>query len=505
MKKLYGSFAAKLLAVILLCAAALVFVTSLAGAASVQSREGYTGGYQRMEENYIDNLGQQMLTRVGGAYTDGSLSETHPEDLFYGDENAFWFEILGEENQVLLSNYEGGKTLWEGKQTFTPWYSLTMQTEGAAWAEEPAEQNETRPEVTPTPRPVEEEITVWELRDYRDQTVHRFHTQEEVDAWVRENTVTVRGYLPDPLPACYPETREMWMLGFLYSWRYALLWALGLSLLLGVLLFIFLIRAAGHRKGTDRIVESFVEKIPFDLFTAACAAGCFICLLPLFGGWKNVEFLVVLLFVTLGAGLLFLLWCMSLAVRVKNHSLLKNCLIWRICSWLWKSLGTLFRNLPLLWKWAVGMAVLAFLDLILRMNSIWYEGRTAAVWFFSWLVLGGATFYAVLAFRRLRRGAQEIAAGNLLATVDEKHLLGDLKEHARDLNHIRDGLNGAVEQRMKSERFRTELITNVSHDIKTPLTSIVNYVDLLQKEEPQTEKQKEYLEVLSRQSGKLKS
>ena len=57
---------------------------------------------------------------------------------------------------------------------------------------------------------------------------------------------------------------------------------------------------------------------------------------------------------------------------------------------------------------------------------------------------------------------------------------------------------------MKSERFRTELITNVSHDIKTPLTSIVNYVDLLQKEEPENEKQREYLEVLSRQSGKLK-
>ena len=62
----------------------------------------------------------------------------------------------------------------------------------------------------------------------------------------------------------------------------------------------------------------------------------------------------------------------------------------------------------------------------------------------------------------------------------------------------------AVNERMKSERFKTELITNVSHDIKTPLTSIINYVDLLEKTEIQDETQKEYLDVLKRQSARLK-
>ena len=76
--------------------------------------------------------------------------------------------------------------------------------------------------------------------------------------------------------------------------------------------------------------------------------------------------------------------------------------------------------------------------------------------------------------------------------------------HAEDLNNIAEGISRAVDERMKSERFKTELITNVSHDIKTPLTSIINYVDLLEKEEPENEKMREYLEVLSRQSGKLK-
>jgi signal transduction histidine kinase len=65
-------------------------------------------------------------------------------------------------------------------------------------------------------------------------------------------------------------------------------------------------------------------------------------------------------------------------------------------------------------------------------------------------------------------------------------------------------MSKAVEERIKSEHFKTELITNVSHDIKTPLTSIINYVDLLEKEELNNEKATEYLEVLERQSSKLK-
>ena len=97
-----------------------------------------------------------------------------------------------------------------------------------------------------------------------------------------------------------------------------------------------------------------------------------------------------------------------------------------------------------------------------------------------------------------------MAKGNEHHRVDTKNMKGEFLKHADDLNSIADGITKAVNERMKSERFKTELITNVSHDIKTPLTSIINYVDLLEKEEPENEKMREYLEVLSRQSGKLK-
>ena len=96
-----------------------------------------------------------------------------------------------------------------------------------------------------------------------------------------------------------------------------------------------------------------------------------------------------------------------------------------------------------------------------------------------------------------------LAAGDLEAKLDARRMYWDVKTHAESLNAIGVGMNKAVEQRMKSERLKTELITNVSHDIKTPLTSIVNYVDLLKKEELPPAAA-EYVAVLDRQSRKLK-
>lgn len=94
--------------------------------------------------------------------------------------------------------------------------------------------------------------------------------------------------------------------------------------------------------------------------------------------------------------------------------------------------------------------------------------------------------------------------GDLSYTVDTGKMRGDFKAHGEALNSISLGISKAVEERMRSERFKTELITNVSHDLKTPLTSIVSYVDLLKKEEIENENAQEYIEVLDRQSKKLR-
>lgn len=511
MNKLYGSFAAKLIAVILLCLMALVFIASAIGAITVGTRDGYTGSFQNVEQSYYQSLGQDMLSQIGDAYEAGGLTEE--TESYFTENGSFWFEILDREKNVLLSNYEGGKTLWEGARIFQPSYHVLWTQDD--WAENtfdddisvvtPTPHPTADPETVPsTPAPAGEDRVSLRVRTHLTGETLSFESEEELNTWVMNNRVTVKGYLPDPLPESFSEAKELQALGLLFSWRYDLLWTGGLSLLLGVLLFIFLMNAAGHRKGTDKIVPGFVERIPFDVLTVLVGGAIVVCLMPLTGGWDWPEIAFVLVPVVLCAGLLLLFWFMSMAVRVKTRTLWSGCLVVRFFRWLRKGLGALLRHLPLLWKWALGLAAAALVDLIFRMNAVWSEARASTFWFLFWLLAAAATLYAVLAFKRLRKGAGEIADGNLLATVEEKHLVGDFKDHARDLNRIRDGLNAAVEERLKSERFRTELITNVSHDIKTPLTSIVNYVDLLQKEEPKTEKQQEYLEVLSRQSGKLK-
>ena len=104
----------------------------------------------------------------------------------------------------------------------------------------------------------------------------------------------------------------------------------------------------------------------------------------------------------------------------------------------------------------------------------------------------------------LFEGSKELAEGNLDATVDTTYLKGALREHGEHLNQISQGMSNAIEHQMKSERMKTELITNVSHDIKTPLTSIINYVDLIQKEAPDAQPFTDYVEVLGRQSQRLK-
>ena len=126
-------------------------------------------------------------------------------------------------------------------------------------------------------------------------------------------------------------------------------------------------------------------------------------------------------------------------------------------------------------------------------------------------VLGEVVFVA-LAYLFILAFTARCKAGMVLADLVVLRLLRllsrgalpELKRHAANPNSVQQSIQQAVEEKMKSERLKTQLITNVSHDIKTPLTSIVNYVDLLKKEEMPSDSAREYLEVLDRQSQRLR-
>lgn len=520
MKKLYGSFAAKLIAVILLCLLVLAFVGSAISAMLLYQWDAYTDSQESFRKFMVADRAESIVHDTGYIYRESG-------EGYVSDPNLRCTVLNGAGN-VLWTNYEDEDVIWQTTERIPPNYNLEyVEGNSASYYDGdvlpvPYEDFEVvTPTPAPTPYPTSEsdadlpqptaapsltpsDAPRWNVSEFGSGEWHSFHSREEMDAWVAEKTLTVKGYVVKDMEPRGDLWQRANLASFLYTWRFAVLWIAGLSFLFGVLLFLFLLRAAGHRKNTEEIVPSFVDKIPFDLFTVLVAAAIALFMTPMMAGFDWPEILFVLIPCILLIGLTFLLWCLSFAVRVKLGTLWSGCLIVRFCRWIRRSIISLLRNLPILWKWILGLALAAFMDLIFRMNAVWSENRAATYWFLFWLLAAAVTLYAVLAFRRLRLGAKEIASGNLSSTVNEKNLILDFKDHAHDLNHIRDGLNEAVEKRLQSERFRTELITNVSHDIKTPLTSIVNYVDLLQKEEPKTEKQQEYLEVLDRQSGKLK-
>lgn len=117
-----------------------------------------------------------------------------------------------------------------------------------------------------------------------------------------------------------------------------------------------------------------------------------------------------------------------------------------------------------------------------------------------WVVMCGA-----VAKSRIKKGIEEISGGNLEYRIDLKWLRGEERNIAEKINNIGSGLNKAVEEAMRNERLKTDLITNVSHDIKTPLTSIINYVDILKRSNITDEKIRGYLDILESKALRLKT
>ncbi len=292
-----------------------------------------------------------------------------------------------------------------------------------------------------------------------------------------------------------------------YTMRYAVFAVTLLALAATVALGVLLLCAAGRRPHDDGVYPGALNRVPFDLilflFVAALAGG-FVVLCDAGEDFGAVLFAALFLLLLL-PGLL-----MSLAARVKEHSLLKNTVAYRLLRLFRKAcrgVAHLLKSLPLIWKTLLGLAVVSAAELIplllIVVNTMWRE-EIVYLWLIEKAVLVPVVLYFALTLRKLQAGGRALANGDLGYRVNTDKMIGDFKEHGTNLNSISRGISIAVEDRLKSERMKTELITNVSHDIKTPVTSILNYAALIQKEAGDSDAVKEYAEVLVRQSEKLK-
>lgn len=337
----------------------------------------------------------------------------------------------------------------------------------------------------------------------------------------------------------------------------ALMLGMALGLVLFAALAVFLCSVAGRKPDSTEIKAGGFNALPLDLYgggvLALCIALGYLAVEVIRHAQDASTVLAAVLLLGYGGCVLFVCFCFAFAAQVKmgNWHWLRNSIVGRCISVALEIIRGIFHLIPTLWSFALRIVkdifkVVSALAVLLwswMKKCLTVTGRLLKkclvlcektlsllplTW--QWIVVGGVLalmlpisfandskgwavlwgiaslttiLYGANCFGRLLEGAKRMRSGDLESKVDDKYLVGCFREFAGELNGLADVAMVAAQNQLKSERMKTELITNVSHDIKTPLTSIINYVDLLEK--PHTpEEAQSYVEVLSRQSQRLK-
>lgn len=307
----------------------------------------------------------------------------------------------------------------------------------------------------------------------------------------------------------------------LYSLRYAVFVIALFSIVGWVFVYIFLLKCAGYEKGSDTPRPIFESYVPFEISLGLTALAIFfIAFFTNDRGFAinfGAEFILLLILDVLAAVCVFLVCSICFAIRVKTKYIWRTMLLrWVIVglSKLFKLIGRGFRSMgqsmPLIWQAVLSVAGFATLFLIAA-SCIGHNGVTTGTDLFGWCLLLFCIIafiafgiYVAYMYRKLEQKTAQLSRGELNGELNTRFMLPVFNKHAQELETISGGIVISNEKRLASERTQSSLITNVSHDIKTPLTSIINYADLITREKSENEKINEYAEVLGRQSSRLK-
>ena len=477
MKKFIGNTALKILAVSLSFIVFFTMIISVVGSAVMLFSDFYTRDFETLEKNIMKNLAKKEMYNLISLY---DSSNEHVES-YYEDKNILY---------AITNDYSGEKVTNFNSQDYVVSYStsefVTRYVSG-----EKGDLFYDADDVRYDP----------ETNQYyyyaKNNIVYKTNQKVEFTIYIPYNMqFTDRFFLMDKL------------INVGYRNRYTMVFLGVISLVLSVVIYSYLFISVGHRSNNEHIQVSLVNNIPVDILSGI------VFLIGLFGVWLILDvfsglvmeivagtFVAVLFYFTA-------LWYMlSIVVQVKNRTLIKHTFLY----WLFKQIARfcdvikhIFKNFATVYKvlWAIGV-FWAFLLFFVAFN--YYEHDNLIIGFFVIsAIVSVILLLAAIAFQRVKHGGEKIVNGDLDSKIDTQYMFGDIKDFADSLNNINQGLQSAIDDKIKSERFKTELITNVSHDIKTPLTSIVNYVDLIKKENCDNEKISEYVEVLDRQSVRLK-
>lgn len=270
--------------------------------------------------------------------------------------------------------------------------------------------------------------------------------------------------------------------------------------------------------------QFFIDRVPFDVlclgviaYTAFTLGLILLTSVPNMKETNIVLWNAVILILELFESVVILVFCISLASRIKSGSVLKNTIPYRII----KAIGKSTKNsenikIPFLGKTLIAMGAVLLIDLAMVFYFV-YRFKTCEsglledfnFLFFAFGQLGflfvfGAIFF-LIAFNlnAMRENSKKLASGDYDSIPDSHIMFGDFRAINDDLVAIKDEMINALEEKNRSTEMRNELIANISHDLKTPLTSIINYSDIVSSGECSREEIGNYLGIINRQSQKL--
>lgn len=282
-----------------------------------------------------------------------------------------------------------------------------------------------------------------------------------------------------------------------------------ISTIMLIIIISYLCWSIGHKNGEDGIYLNTFDKIPYEIVGIMSFVIIAIMIAILWSSFDiSLNYIIVAAFIItyLISYIAFCLLCVTTLKRIKAKRFFKSFLTYKVANWIYKKVKKITDELKN--KTSSSKKVFwyywGFVGISIILSSLIGTGIAILLLIAFWIWV----FYKIRKHIRqqdeIKEALEKIYQGKTDVYLEDEELEGVLKEMATYVNDIAGGLSNAIEESLKSERLKTELITNVSHDIKTPLTSIINYVDLLKKENIQNEKAKEYIVILDQKSQRLK-
>lgn len=440
-----------------------------------------SGYYTQTIQTKCDHLGEYMYLRGKG---DMRTAEENRKYLQYTDEFksedtnfCFWYKCNGEWITNQPDTYEG--------QSFDPELLMMQARTMGNYLLYDMENKEFG-------------------TDIKKLATYFFESVNTQMYWPMDNVILIIGVdtqfsAMDDLYYASEEYHQM------YPWIKTAITAALISLIGWILTLIYLTLAAGRRAEDTEIHLTAFDKIKTEIlfvgFVAIAAELIFIIVQVGGQEWELSGILAASGTVSLVIDALFLVFYLSIVKLMKAECLWENSVAYWLKAGILKTMQNSKATINMMLAFLVHLVVC----FVLALGAFYYRKRICMVLLVLFCALEGYFLLRQAVEKyRIMEGVKRIKEGTLDAKINLDEIHGDNRILAEDINNIGTGLEYAVEESTKNERMKADLITNVSHDIKTPLTSIVNYVNLLKRENIENERAQGYIHILDEKAERLK-